>query len=329
MNQTQRILELVKAGTITVEQGMELLKALEGNERPRHTQPPRPPEAPAPPSRKVGRPLGSGGGQLSFDQIVQLGMYNIKPEFVQEMRDAGLDDINFDTIVQLGMYNIKPGYVLEIRQIADELGAAMPSTQKIIELGMYNIKPAYIRDMMKSGVMGLDALSEDPSSRIEAKRGKIVAAHEKLEAKWAKLVAKRVKIEQKLEVTTKEKEREKLEEMLEEITDELEAVQTDIEDALEAQLEAELEDESPQPVSESAPVNGSDSRGTLDISTMIDPGLPVSAQLAALEEAMQSVNADLGVTQDQAERFALLSAQRQITEEITKLRMDAQANLST
>jgi hypothetical protein len=326
MNQTQRILELVKAGTITVEQGMELLKALNGNERPRHTQPPRPPEPPAPPSRKVGRPLASGGGQLSFDQIVQLGMYNIKPEFVQEMRDAGLDDINFDTIVQLGMYNIKPGYVLEIRQIADELGAAMPSTQKIIELGMYNIKPAYIRDMMKSGVMGLDALSEDPSGRIQVKRGKIVATHEKLEAQRVKLEAKRGKIVQKLEATTKTKEREKLEEMLEEVTDELEAVQTDIEDALEAQLEAELEGETPTEMPTAQVV---ESRAWFDIASTIDPDLPIDVRQAALEEAMASVNADLGITKDQAERFALLSVQRQITEEFEKLEAERKANLTT
>ncbi|NJK46772.1 MAG: hypothetical protein HC933_23220 [Pleurocapsa sp. SU_196_0] len=257
---------------------------------------------------------------------MQLGMYNIKPEFVQEMRDAGLDDINFDTIVRLGMYNIKPNYVLEIRQIADELGAPMPSTQKIIELGMYNIKPAYIRDMMKSGVMGLDALSEDDGGKVAAKRVKITATQEKLEVQRVKLEAKRVKIEQKLGVTANDKEREKLEEKLEEVTDELEAVRTDIEDALEAQLEAELEDEPPTEIPTARVV---ESRAWFDIASTIDPGLPIDVRQAALEEAMASVNADLGITKDQAERFALLSVQRQITEEFEKLEAEKKANLTT
>jgi hypothetical protein len=335
MNQTQRILELVKGGSITVEQGMELLKALEGAgaDRPSPPEAPRPPRPPQPAwkenvstAKKVGRPLGSGGGQLSFDQIVQLGMYNIKPEFVQQMREAGLEDLSFDTVVQLGMYGVKPSYVLEIREIAQQMGAPMPSTQKIIELGMYGIKPGYIRDMIQSGVMGLDALSEETTEeKLEAKRAKIHAKRHKLESKREQLEPKRVKLQAKLEKSKGEKEREKLEEMLEEVTDELESLKVDLEDLLEKQLEVELE-------AEEATVGDPESHGSksdrrkpqFTSEVLVDPNLPASERKNQLEEQMRDVNAAMGITQEEEDREALLEVKRRIEAELALAEAETQ-----
>jgi hypothetical protein len=332
MSQQQRILELVKSGSITVEQGMELLKTLEGtaaprvihSERPVESAPPRPPKPPHPPkpprpawrdassAARVGRPLASGGGQLNFDQIVQLGMYGIKPEYVQEMRDAGLEDLDFDTVVQLGMYGVKPKYVLEIRQIASEMGAEPPSTQKIIELGMYNVRPEYVRGMMQTGLGGMDVLGEEtPEERQSAKRANLKAKRAKLEAKQEQLEAKRDKIQAKLERGKNEREREKLQEMLEETNDELESLADDLNDLTEREIEAGLDDDEPE-----APKV---KRSWFDINTFIDRSMPTAVQRAALEEAMQTVSADLERAEDAAERAALTEVQKQISEELGKL----------
>jgi hypothetical protein len=317
MNQTQRILELVKGGSITVEQGMELLKALEGTDRPAPPESPRPPRPPRPPqpawkesvstAKRTGRPLGSGGGQLSFDQIVQLGMYNIKPEFVQEMRDAGLDDINFDTVVQLGMYGIKPAYVLEIRQIAEEMGAPMPSTEKIIELGMYGVKPGYVRDMMKTGMVSLDAFNEESDA-------------ERLEAKRAKLEAKRDKLQARTNKPKTEKERERLEKMLEEVNDELEGISEELGDLLEAQLEAELEANDVDPHNSKS--GRHEPRFTSEV--LVDPNLPAEMRRDQLEEQLRDAKAAQGIAQSDEEREALREVQRLITAELEKVYTELQ-----
>jgi hypothetical protein len=324
MSQQQRILELVKMGSITVEQGMELLNTLEPNsafqrnaELPTPPQPPTPPHRPRAPTPPVppraGRPIGAAGGQLSFDQIVQLGMYGIKPEYVQEMRDAGLEDLTFDSVVKLGMYKIKPKYVQEIRQIAAELGAEFPSTQKIIELGMYNVRPEYVRDMMKTGLVGMDVLGEEtPEERQAAKRANLQTKRVKLEEKQQQLEGKREKINAKLGRVKNEREREKLEEMLEETNDALESLADDLNDVTERELEAGLDDDDEPAMPETK-------RDWFDINPFVDRSMPATVQRAALEEAMQTVRADFERAEDAAERAALAEVQKQISEELAKL----------
>ncbi len=333
MNQQQRILELVKSGNITVEQGMELLKALGEPERRAPPEPPRPPRPTEPawqggkPAAKVGRPLSSGGGQLSFDQIVQLGMYNIKPEFVEQMRQVGLEELGFDTIVKLGMYNIKPSYVLEIRQLAEEMGVPMPSTKKIIELGMYNIKPSYVRDMMKSGVMGLDALSED-GAEFEERR--------------AKLQAKLEKVTSKLDKARTDREREKLEEMSADLQGELDDLEEEIADALKADLEAELDDEDSEVTIKTAKgtgrvVNRSDnlqdsgtknSLSIFNLDQYVNPDLAAAERKVALEEALQHVNAELGIAQNEEQRLQYLEVVEQLLAAIKKASAELDSTLS-
>jgi hypothetical protein len=255
MSQQQRILELVKSGGITVEQGMELMKALEDSSR---TTPPRPPKPPRPPAPawtatssvttavKVGRPLASGSGQLSFDQVVQLGIHGIKPGFIQEMRDAGIDDLSFNDIVQLGIHGIRPSFVIEMRRIGDEMSFAPLTANQIVQLGIHGIKPNYVREMIASGALNFDTLRVG-TQNLEEQRTK-------LEERRAKLEAKRDKYQASLETVLTDRQREKLEEKLEEINEELEGLEEEMSDALEAQLEAELEAESDEPELDSAEV---------------------------------------------------------------------------
>ena len=120
MKQETRILELVEKGAITPEQAQELLETLQASRdtstpeseypfaMPVPPVPPMPPVPPLPPMPRVpnaksGRPLSNNAGAFTFEQIVQMGQMGIKPDYVTELRAAGLEQLTFQQVVELRM----------------------------------------------------------------------------------------------------------------------------------------------------------------------------------------------------------------------------------
>jgi hypothetical protein len=54
---------------------------------------------------------------LSFDQLLQLGIHNVDPDFVREMRAAGFDDLSVDKLVELSIHNVDPDFIRQIREV--------------------------------------------------------------------------------------------------------------------------------------------------------------------------------------------------------------------
>ena len=109
-----RVLELVQNGTITIEQGNELIDALHAANQPnyqtsssevRMPEPPRPPESPRPP-KPPRAPRAAGGGKFSFEQMIELGKFGINTQYVRSLADAGLSNLNFDDIIEFGKYGL-------------------------------------------------------------------------------------------------------------------------------------------------------------------------------------------------------------------------------
>lgn len=336
MNQRQRILELVKNDSITVEQGMELMSALETPNR----LPMRPPVPPVPPAQpawktasssvKVGRPLASGSGQLSFDQVVQLGVHGVQPNYIEEMRKAGLEDMPFHDLMQLIVHRIPVSYVLQLRDLEQQLGIEALSVTQIVQLGIHKISISDVLEMRRLGIEhGFAPLTVDqivqlgiheikPSDVLELlKTGAFnlntpPAVKTDFEQRRAKLEVKLAKVDAKLERATAEAQRQKLLELREELIDEIKLVDSAIADALEMELEAEIhaELEPPQPVVAQ----------TCDILSSVDPALPMAAQQSALEEMIQQINAQIGVATDANDRATLLEVHAQITAELAQLK---------
>ena len=124
-----RVLELVKSGVLSIEQADELIDALQTANQPpinsnfseqskRSKLPqtstittvttetvddrgfPRPPKSPR-------APRASGGGKLSFEQMIQLENHGINANFIRELADIGLNDLTFDEVIALGVHGIK------------------------------------------------------------------------------------------------------------------------------------------------------------------------------------------------------------------------------
>ncbi|MBV7334679.1 hypothetical protein KFU94_41865 [Chloroflexi bacterium TSY] len=66
----------------------------------------------------------------------------MKPNYVREMRDLGLGELTYDEICELGSHGIKPNYVREMRA----LGFNNLTVGDICELGSHGVTPTYVRD---------------------------------------------------------------------------------------------------------------------------------------------------------------------------------------
>ncbi len=348
MNQLQRILELVKNDSITVEQGMELMSALELRDEPPNRLPMRPPVPPAwktsDSSVKVGRPLASGSGQLSFDQIVQLGVHGIKPNYIEELRQAGLDNVPFTElmqlivhqipvsyvlqlreleqqlgveplsvaqIVQLGIHRISASYALEMRRLGLEHGFAPLTVDQIVQLGIHKIKPSYVLELLQTGAFNLNS-SLTVNADLEQPRAKLKEKPEKsaLMSRAERLEAKLARAEAKREREIARDERRGLGI---DSDDELETLDSEMADMLEPDSETELEAE-PEAEEPRAAV-----KRWFEIKDFVDSSLPVAMHKAMLEEMLQDINADIGVATGDVERAALLDVHAQITTELSQL----------
>ena len=331
MNQRQRILELVKNDTITIEQGMELMSALEmPNRLP--TRPPVPPMPPAPPAWKtnassvrVGRPLASGNGQLSFDEIVQLGVHGIKPNYIEELRKAGLEDMEFhdlmqlviheipvsyvlelrdleqqleiepltvNQIVQLGIHGISAEYALEMRRLGIEHGFEPLTVDQIVQLGIHDIQPSYVLELLKTGAFSLNmfpAAEKNPEQRraqlkVKPEKAAPMSGSVRLEEKLARAEAKRERAMAKRE-------------------------RQGLDDESDDELEPDSEADAPRATVQR----------WFEIKDFVDSSLPIAVQRQVLEEMLQDINADIGVSTDDVERAALLNIYARITAELSQL----------
>ena len=335
MNQRQRILELVKNDTITIEQGMELMSALEmANRLP--TRPPVPPMPPAPPAWKtnsssvrVGRPLASGSGQLSFDEIVQLGVHGIKPNYIEELRKAGLEDMEFhdlmqlviheipvsyvlelrdleqqleiepltvNQIVQLGIHEISANYALEMRRLGIEHGFAPLTVDQIVQLGIHDIQSSYVLELLKAGAFNLNTL---PAAEMNPEQRRIQL---KVKPEKAAPMFGSARLEEKLARAEAKRERAMAKRERHGLTDENDA-------ELNMELNAVLESDEPRAAVQR----------WFEIKSFVDASLPIAAQRQMLEEMLQDINADIGVATDDVERAALLDIHAQITAELSQL----------
>ncbi|MBC8075568.1 MAG: hypothetical protein H7Y32_05785 [Chloroflexales bacterium] len=135
-----KVLEMLNAGTITIEQANQLIDALgektlaEGSVAEGQT------------IRIDHAPATIGHGGLTFEQIIELAKYHVRPELVREVREAGLD-LSFEQIIELGKYHVRPELIQEVREAGLDL-----TFEQIIELGKYHVRPEIVQHLRESGL---------------------------------------------------------------------------------------------------------------------------------------------------------------------------------
>src|SRR6266498_1589765 len=91
-----KVLEMLAAGKITIDQASQLIEALSGEADSLAEQ--------------------QDFNSFTFDQAIAMGTVGVKPDFVRKVREAGLTDLSFEQIIQMGTVGIEPDYVLKVRE---------------------------------------------------------------------------------------------------------------------------------------------------------------------------------------------------------------------
>ncbi len=135
-----KVLEMLAAGTIDVEQANRLFESLgEGNSR-QHVQAA---------ADSHGEQRGQVAkerkfGEFTFDQIIQMGTVGVTPDYIARVRQAGLSDLSFEQIIHMGTVGIEPEFIVRVR----EAGLTDLSFDEIVRMGTVGVEPEFVKQFM-------------------------------------------------------------------------------------------------------------------------------------------------------------------------------------
>ena len=112
-----KVLEMLAAGKITIDQASQLIEALSGEadslaeQQERDERPDSPTTILEPQQALPQQDFNS----FTFDQAIAMGTVGVKPDFVRKVREAGLTDLSFEQIIQMGTVGIEPEFIRSMR----------------------------------------------------------------------------------------------------------------------------------------------------------------------------------------------------------------------
>jgi hypothetical protein len=140
-----RVLEMVAAGTISVEQATQLLDAIGWG------------AAEAPAAWPAGERRGEGGRRLgalapglSTEELIELADHGVGPDYLRELREAGLTDLTVSEVTELHDHGVRADYIRGMR----EAGYGHLSAGELTELYDHGVQPGYLREMERQGAGG-------------------------------------------------------------------------------------------------------------------------------------------------------------------------------
>ena len=104
--ESTQVLKMLAEGKLTVEQANQLLEAL-GDE-------------PAVTTEKRTRPTGRADRmeappRFTVEQLIELSEHEVDPDFIKEMREAGLTDLSVDQLIALREHEVDPSLVKAVQ----------------------------------------------------------------------------------------------------------------------------------------------------------------------------------------------------------------------
>jgi hypothetical protein len=157
-DETRQVLEMLAEGKVTPEQAAKLLDAMD--DRPaRQAYPPPPPTALR---TRVRRRRAHSTSPSPLQQLAQARLQGVSTEYVQEMREAGYDDLTLEELTTLRALGVDGDFVAELR----DMGFTDLNAEDLAELKVSGINAEYVREM---GALGyLHAGPSEESSAREA-----------------------------------------------------------------------------------------------------------------------------------------------------------------
>jgi len=161
-----KVLEMLAAGTISVEQADQLLEAIGPQPAPRADVR----SGTKQPTRAAGLGItveelielrehdvdadylhavrAAGFSGLSVAQIIELREHDVDADYLKALRDAGFSDLPIEQIVELRDHDVDADYLHAIR----DAGFTDLSVQQIVELREHDVDADYLQAMRKHGI---------------------------------------------------------------------------------------------------------------------------------------------------------------------------------
>ena len=96
-----------------------------------------------------------GLGDLSVDDLVQMKIHGIDPEFVRGTLATGFPDVTVDELVQMKIHGIDVLYIKEMMQA----GLGELTIDDLVQMKIHGIDPAFVKEMRSTGF--LDVTTDD------------------------------------------------------------------------------------------------------------------------------------------------------------------------
>jgi hypothetical protein len=153
-----KVLEMLAAGTVTVEQATQLLDAI-GWEAPEgRGRPGRQPAGPVPgfttdelvaladngvDASYLREAWAAGFRHLTADELIELHDHGVGADYLQELGRSGLTDLSVEDVTELADHGVSVAYLRELR----EAGLGHLSAEQVTELHDHGVSAAFMREL--------------------------------------------------------------------------------------------------------------------------------------------------------------------------------------
>src|SRR5216684_551618 len=132
-----KVLEMLVAGKLTVEQANQLIEVLDVQPlSARKFSGSQVPQGVAD-ADYIKRLREVGLTDLRPDHVIALRMHRVEPAYISALREVGLTDLRPDHVIALRMHQVEPAYISALR----EVGLTDLQPDHVIALRMHQVEP--------------------------------------------------------------------------------------------------------------------------------------------------------------------------------------------
>jgi len=94
-----------------------------------------------------------GFHNLTVDQLIELKIHGVTPEFASAIKQAGFADVTPDELIQLQIHGVDPALIRSLKAS----GLSNLSIDDLVSLSIHGVTPAFIAEMKTAAYSGLSA----------------------------------------------------------------------------------------------------------------------------------------------------------------------------
>ena len=92
-------------------------------------------------------------GRFTIDELIAIKIHNLTPEYIDQMRQAGMGTLTLKQIMAMKIQNVTPKYVQDLRSV----GIQVTNYRDAVALKVHNVTPEFVRALRAAGYEKLTA----------------------------------------------------------------------------------------------------------------------------------------------------------------------------